>query len=94
MEATDIFQFIGRFADDQLISVDSCHFIVRYWNETMKRTGLEMATKEEGYLSITDFAQMVLPQENEILRAIATQRETQPVEDIDIQVERQLAVVL
>ena len=53
-----------------------------------------MATKEEGYLTITDFCQMVLPQENEILRAMATQRETFPVEDIAIQVERQLAVVL
>ena len=37
---------------------------------------------------------MILPQENDILRAIASQRVTQEAECIAIQVERQLAVVL
>ena len=37
---------------------------------------------------------MILPQENDILRAIASQRVTQEAENIAIQVERQLAVVL
>ena len=37
---------------------------------------------------------MILPQENDILRAIASQRVTQEAESIAIQVERQLAVVL
>ena len=55
MEASDIHQFIGRFRDNQLITPDACHYIVRYWNETKKNIGLEMPKKEEGYLSVMDF---------------------------------------
>ena len=53
-----------------------------------------MPHKEEGYLSVMDFAQLVLPQENDILRAVTSQRPTHDAESISIHVERQLAVVL
>ena len=94
MEASDIYQFIGRFNDNDLHTTDACHFLVRYWNEHIKRTGIQKAVKEEGYLTLPDFAQMILPQENEILRATATQRETYPVENISIMVEKELAVII
>ena len=55
MEASDIHQFIGRFRDNQLITPDACHYIIRYWNETKKHVGLEMPKKEEGYLTVMDF---------------------------------------
>ena len=82
MEASDIYQFIGRFTDDDIYTSDACHFLVRYWNENKSNVGLGIPKKEEGYLALTDFAAMVLPQENEILRATAAQRETDAVENI------------
>ena len=88
MEASDIHQFIGRFKDNQLITADACHYIIRYWNETKKHIGLETPKKEEGYLSVMDFTQMVLPQENDLLRAIASQRPTMEADNIAILVER------
>ena len=94
MEASDIQQFIARFTDEEMYQTEACHYLVRYWNEHKSYTGLGVPKKEEGYLSLTDFAALVLPQENEILRATATQRETFASADISYQVERQLAVLL
>ena len=88
MEAPDIYQFIGRFTDNDLHTPEACHYLVRYWNESKNYTGLGIPKKEEGYLTLIDFAALVLPQENEILRATASQRETFLSEEISYQVER------
>ena len=32
LEASDIFHFIDRFDEHQTVMMDSCHYLVRYWN--------------------------------------------------------------
>jgi hypothetical protein len=53
----------------------------------MKRVGLKPASVEEGSLNFIDFNQLVLPQDNTILRATASQRITGPTENITLKVE-------
>lgn len=60
----------------------------------MKRVGLKPASIEEGSLSFIDFNQLVLPQDNTILRATASQRITGPAENISLKVESLLASFL
>lgn len=49
---------------EQSISLELCHLLVRKWESSMDR----------GSLTLTDFKQIVLPYENEILRDNSTQR--------------------
>ena len=94
LEATDIFYFIGRFEDHETHTIDACHYLVRYWSQSSKRVGMQLPMVEEGSLTLTDFCQLVLPQDNTILRATASQRVTHPAEAIHISVERMLSKLL
>jgi len=94
LEATDIFHYIDRFEENETHTMEACHLLVKYWNQSMKRVGLKPASLEEGSLSFIDFNQLVLPQDNTILRATASQRITGPAENISLKVESLLASFL
>jgi len=49
---------------EQCISLELCHLLVRNWESSLDR----------GSLTLTDFKQIVLPYENEILRDNSIQR--------------------
>ena len=49
---------------EQSISLELCHLLVRNWESSLDR----------GSLNLTDFKQIVLPYENEILRDNSIQR--------------------
>ena len=49
---------------EQSISLELCHLLVRNWESSLDR----------GSLNLTDFKQIVLPSENEILRDNSIQR--------------------
>jgi hypothetical protein len=49
---------------EQSISLELCHLLVRKWESSLDR----------GSLTLTDFKQIVLPYENEILSDNSTQR--------------------
>ena len=74
LEASDIFYYIGRFEEHETHTLDACHYLVKYWSQTEKRIGSIVAQPvvEEGSLTLTDFCQLVLPQDNTILRATAS----------------------
>ena len=76
MEARDIFYFVGRFEEPETHTIDACHYLIRYWCQTKQRIGFKEPTAEEGSISLTDFCQLVLPHDNTILRATASQRVT------------------
>ena len=58
----------------------------------MRRIGLALPPAiEEGSLTLTDFCQLVLPHDNTILRATASQRITNTPDMIAIKVEAELA---
>lgn len=88
MEARDIFYYIDRFSEHQTHTVEACHYVVRYWNQSQVQIGLGPAKIEEGSLMMGDFCQLVLPQDNTILRATASQRVTHPADAIDLSVEQ------
>ena len=58
------------------------------------RIGLGQPKIEEGSLTLTDFCQLVLPQDNTILRATASQRITHPADCIHPGVEVELSNLL
>jgi len=53
----------------------------------VKRVGVKPPSIEEGSISLIDFSQLVLPHDNTILRATASQRITGPTDDIALKVE-------
>lgn len=72
LEAEDIIRFLWATRGKDCISEKSAHLLVKFWNESVRRIGFHQGAAEEGSLSLTDFCQLVLPQENPLLRAIAT----------------------
>ena len=76
MEARDIFYFVGRLEESESHTIEACHYLIRYWCQSKQRIGVKDPISEEGNITLTDFCQMVLPHDNTILRATASQRVT------------------
>ena len=87
MQASDVFQFIQRFASEtqkQTNSQNSCHFLIKYWgqdgssvmptSQSLLVQGLEGANNnnDEGFMGLIDFNSMILPRENQFIRALVT----------------------
>ena len=88
MEASDILQFISRFSQNDFLTNEAGHYLVKFWNEGVRRIGAHTEFREEGQLSLLDFCQLVLPLENVYLRATATQRPSAKADDICFLVEK------
>jgi hypothetical protein len=66
MKAEDILRFTKLFPDAQKtpLTIEMCHLMIKFWESKI----------DQGYLSLHDFTQMVLPHDNSMLRANVTQR--------------------
>lgn len=94
LEARDIFHYIDRFSNHETHTIEASHYLIRYWNQSQVQIGLTRPKLEEGSLQMADFCQMVLPQDNSVLRAMASQRVTRPADAMHLDVEVHLASLL
>jgi len=87
-------------------TLESCHFVIRYWGQDgssvhptsqailASRFNEAENSNDEGFMGLMDFNSLVLPTENHFLRALATQKQCKPAEEISNKVETSLAKIL
>lgn len=66
LKADDIFRFTKLFPNSQKmpLTIEMCHLMVKFWE----------SKTDQGFLSLPDFTNCVLPHDNSLLRANVTQR--------------------